>query len=320
MQQHPEQTFALSCVVPAYNEAGNLERVLADIHGALSALTDRFEIILVNDGSRDDTARVARQLAAGCPQLVVIDLSRNFGKEAAISAGLDCALGDAVILMDGDGQHPVTLLPAMVEKWRSGLDIVYAVRKTRTDQSALYSLGTRIFYQLVNYNSRFHIPPDAGDFRLMDRKVVSALAHLPERNRFMKGLYSWVGYSSIGLEYEPLPRAEGKSHYGIAGGLRLALTGLLSFSTLPLKILSVAGALLSLVSMLYILEVLFEYFYWGIAVPGYATLIVSIMFFSGIQLLALGVMSAYIGHIYEEVKRRPVYLVRDKTGTGLGRQ
>jgi glycosyltransferase involved in cell wall biosynthesis len=308
---------ALSCVIPAYNEADSLPLVLPALWKALGALTDRFEIVVVNDGSRDTTLNVLSALAVRYPGIVVVDLSRNFGKEAALTAGLEAAGGEVVVLMDADGQHPVDLLPTMLQRWREGVDVVYAVRRTRADQSSLHVLLTGWFYKLINWGNRVQIPANAGDFRLMDRQVVEALLQLPERNRFMKGLYAWVGFPSEALDYEPLPRLKGQSHFPLGGAFRLALTGTLAFSTVPLRLLTFAGLALAAVSMAYILVVLYEYFFQGIEVPGYATLVVSIMFFSGIQLLALGIMSEYVGRIYEEVKRRPMFLVRKRWGQGL---
>ena len=308
---------ALSCVIPAYNEADSLPLVLPALWKALGALTDRFEIVVVNDGSRDTTLNVLSALAVRYPGIVVVDLSRNFGKEAALTAGLEAAGGEVVVLMDADGQHPVDLLPTMLQRWREGVDVVYAVRRTRADQSSLHVLLTGWFYKLINWGNRVQIPANAGDFRLMDRQVVEALLQLPERNRFMKGLYAWVGFPSEALDYEPLPRLKGQSHFLLGGAFRLALTGTLAFSTVPLRLLTFAGLALAAVSMAYILVVLYEYFVQGIEVPGYATLVVSIMFFSGIQLLALGIMSEYVGRIYEEVKRRPMFLVRKRWGQGL---
>ena len=307
----------ISCVIPAYNEALNLPAVLPAIWQQIKTMTDQFEIIVVNDGSRDKTFDVACALSVQYPEIVALDLSRNFGKEAAMTAGLEAAAGDVVILMDADGQHPVALLSTMLQRWHEGLDVVYAVRRTRSDQSLLHTTLTGWFYRLINWGSRVKIPRDAGDFRLMDKRVVDALVALPERNRFMKGLYAWVGFSSMALDYEPLPRQQGERSFGLRGAFRLALTGMLAFSTVPLKLLTVSGLLLSLASMLYIAWVVVEYFYWGIQVPGYATLVVSIMFFSGIQLLALGIMSEYVGRIYDEVKRRPLYLLRQRRGHGL---
>jgi glycosyltransferase involved in cell wall biosynthesis len=248
---------------------------------------------------------------------VGINLSRNFGKEAALMAGVDAARGEVVVLMDADGQHPVSLVADMLQRWREGSDVVYAIRRTRDDQSALHAGLTGLFYTLINMGNRVKIPPHAGDFRLMDRQVVDALKALPERNRFMKGLYAWVGFASTAIDYEPLPRAAGESSFGLRGSFALALTGVLAFSIAPLRALTLMGLLLATLSMGYGAWVVAEYFFWGINVPGYATLVVGLMFFSGIQLLSIGILAEYVGRIYEEVKQRPMYLVRQRWGAGL---
>jgi glycosyltransferase involved in cell wall biosynthesis len=303
--------------MPAYNEARNLGNVVPAVLAVLRTLAAQVELIVVNDGSRDDTVDVAQVLCRQHPEVVLLDLSRNFGKESAMTAGLEAARGDVVILMDADGQHPVDLLPRMVEHWQQGLDVVYAVRSTRDDQSALHGWLTRWFYRLINWGNRVNIPAHAGDFRLMDRRVVDALNALPERNRFMKGLYAWVGFPSLALDYEPLPRQQGQSHFGLRGSFSLALTGMLAFSTAPLRLLTLAGLLIACVAMGYGLWAVIEYFVWGISVPGYATIVVSIMFFSGIQLLSLGILAEYVGRIYDEVKRRPSYVLKGRFGQGL---
>ncbi len=313
-----QDTLTFSCVMPAYNEARNLPQVVPAVLQVLKTLAGRVEIILVNDGSRDDTTPVARALCAQHPEVVFLDLSRNFGKEAALTAGMEAAQGDVVVLMDADGQHPTDLLPLMLQKWREGMDVVYAVRRTRDDQSALHGWLTGWFYRLINWGNRVEIPAHAGDFRLMDRQVVQALNALPERNRFMKGLYAWVGFPSVAVDYEPLPRQAGESSFGLRGSFALALTGMLAFSTVPLRLLTLFGMLLALTAMGYGAWVVCEHFFWGMQVPGYATIVVSVMFFSGIQLLSLGVMAEYVGRIYDEVKRRPTYLLKDRLGAGLG--
>jgi glycosyltransferase involved in cell wall biosynthesis len=249
---------------------------------------------------------------------VGINLSRNFGKEAALTAGLDAARGEVVVLMDSDGQHPVSLVSEMLKRWREGSDVVYAIRRTRDDQSALHAGLTGLFYKLINTGNRVKIPAHAGDFRLMDRRVVDALKQLPERNRFMKGLYAWVGFASTAIDYEPLPRAAGESSFGLRGSFALALTGVLAFSIAPLRALTLTGLTLAMVAIGYGLWVVAEYFMWGIDVPGYATLVVGLMFFSGIQLLSIGILAEYVGRIYEEVKQRPMYLVSHQWGAGLG--
>ncbi len=303
--------------MPAYNEAMNLPRVVPEVLAVLTALSPEVELIIVNDGSRDDTAAVALALCAEHPQVRLVDLSRNFGKEAALAAGLDHARGDAVVLMDSDGQHPASLLPRMLQEWEQGADVVYTVRRTRTDQTALHRRLARLFYDLINWGSRVQVPADAGDFRLLDARVVRALTAMPERHRFMKGLYAWVGYRSVALDYEPLPRLAGQSQYGLGGAFRLGATGLLAFSAAPLRLMGALGVLLSLASLLYGAWVVVEYFVLGIKVPGYATLAAGMMFLSGVQLMAIGLLSEYVARIYDEVKRRPLYLVAREAGRGL---
>jgi glycosyltransferase involved in cell wall biosynthesis len=308
---------SISCVVPAFNEARHLGKIITDILATLTRLSERVELIVVDDGSRDDTAAVMQAQCALHPQVVYLKLSRNFGKEPALTAGIEAAQGDVVVLMDGDGQHPVSLVPDMLEKWRSGSDVVYAVRRTRHDQSSLQITLTSWFYKLVNLGNRVQIPANAGDFRLMDRQVVDALKRLTERNRFMKGLYAWVGFNSTAIDYEPLPRTGGQSHFGLRGSLALAFTGILAFSIAPLRALTITGSLLSALALGYGLWVMGEYFITGIAVPGYATIVVGMMFFSGIQLMSIGILAEYVGRIYEEVKQRPNYLLSQRLGQGL---
>ena len=307
----------ISCVIPAYNEARSLGALVPEVLATLLALSPSVELIIVDDGSRDDTTTVMQTLCASHPQVLYLKLSRNFGKEPALTAGIEAAQGQVLFLMDGDGQHPVALLPDMLAKWRAGADVVYAVRKTRHDQSGLQIKLTAWFYKLVNLGSRVTIPANAGDFRLMDRKVVNALKSLPERNRFMKGLYAWVGFNSTAIDYEPLARTDGKSNFGLLGSLSLAFTGMLAFSITPLRALTVTGFVLSVLALSYGLWVVGEYFITGIAVPGYATIVVGMMFFSGIQLLSIGILAEYVGRIYEEVKQRPNYLISQRLGQGL---
>jgi glycosyltransferase involved in cell wall biosynthesis len=306
--------------MPAFNEASNLGVVVPQTLAALQGLSPRVELIVVDDGSRDDTARVMQGLCAAHAQVVFIGLSRNFGKESALTAGLDAAGGEVVVLMDADGQHPTALLPEMLSKWKQGVDVVYAVRKAREDQTALQASLVGLFYRLINWGNHIQIPPNAGDFRLMDRQVVNALKALPERNRFMKGLYAWVGFHSTAIDYEPLPRADGLSKFGLGGSFSLALTGMVAFSTAPLRLLTWLGLLLAVSALGYGAWAVLEYFIWGISVPGYATLVVGMMLLNGIQLLSMGVLAEYIGRIYDEVKQRPSYLVAQRRGQGLSEE
>jgi glycosyltransferase involved in cell wall biosynthesis len=205
----------------------------------------------------------------------------------------------------------------MLELWREGMDVVYAIRTTRDDQTALHGQLVQWFYRLINSGTRVKIPPNAGDFRLMDRQVVQALNALPERNRFMKGLYAWAGFKSTAIEYQPLPRLEGVSRFGWRNSIGLAVTGVVAFSTVPLRFLSLLGLLLSLGAFGYGAWVVVEYFFWGIQVSGYATIVVGMMLLSGIQLLGMGILAEYVGRIYEEVKQRPVFWVQKRVGAGL---
>ena len=288
MPNRQSLTPSISCVIPAYNEARNLGTLVPAVLAVLARLSPQVELIVVDDGSRDDTTSVMRLLCAQFPQVMYLKLSRNFGKEPALTAGIEAAQGDVVILMDGDGQHPVSLLPDMLAKWREGSDVVYAVRQSRDDQSGLQIRLTAWFYKFVNLGNRVQIPANAGDFRLMDRQVVDALKRLNERNRFMKGLYAWVGFNSTAIDYQPLPRTGGQSKFGLMGSISLALTGILAFSIAPLRALAFVGLSLSVIALGYGLFVVFEFFVLGIAVPGYATIVVGMMFFSGIQLLSIG--------------------------------
>lgn len=317
MMNRTTLTPSISCVIPAFNEARNLVHLLPTLLATLAPLSSRIELIVVDDGSRDHTAQAMQPLCAAHPELIYIQLSRNFGKESALTAGIDAAEGDVVILMDADGQHPPAMLPEMLDKWRSGADVVYAIRQTRDDQSRLQVKLTGLFYRLVNLGNRVKIPANAGDFRLMDRRVVEALRRLPERNRFMKGLYAWVGFNSTAIDYQPLPRADGKSNFGLRGSLSLALTGILAFSIAPLRALTLVGLLLSTLALGYGAWTALDYFVGGVDVPGFATIVVGMMFFSGIQLLSIGILAEYVGRIYEEVKQRPAYLVSQRAGQGL---
>jgi glycosyltransferase involved in cell wall biosynthesis len=307
---------SISCVVPAYNEGANLPRLLPELTAALAALTLRWEVIVVDDGSRDDTTIAIRPWLLQ-PGVRYLALSRNFGKEAALSAGLEHAAGDVVLMLDADGQHPLAMLPAMLAGWRAGADAVCAVRDTRADESLTKRLGTRLFYGIVNAGSPMPIPRDAGDFRLMDRCVVNALLALPERNRFLKGLYAWVGFRTEFIAYTPEQRASGRSSFSFPRLLGLAITGLTAFSTLPLRLWSGLGAAVAVCSIGYGGWIVVDHLLNGNPVPGWPTVVVSLMFFSGVQLLSIGILGEYIGRIFTEVKQRPLYLLRETAGRGL---
>ncbi|WP_200935930.1 glycosyltransferase family 2 protein [Variovorax sp. Root411] len=307
---------SISCVIPCFNEAANLRHLLPLLEDILWATHMRWEIIVVDDGSTDDTAAVAE---AWCELsgFRCISLSRNFGKEAALTAGLAATTGDAVVLLDGDLQHSPELIHKMVAQWVAGAEVVYAVREKRSDESRFKQIGSKLFYSLVNSSDRFAVPRDAGDFRLMDRKVVDALMNLPERSRFMKGLYAWVGFRAVALPYTPAPRAAGNSSFNARRLVHLAIDGLTAFTTWPLRLVSVAGLLLALPAFAYGTFVAIDHLLFGNTVSGWTTIVVSLMFFIGIQMISTGIVGEYIARIYEEVKGRPLYVVRHERGTGI---
>ena len=306
---------AISCVVPAFNEAANLGLLLTGLTEQLATLTDRWEVLIVDDGSRDATpATVAPWLTR--PGVRYLRLSRNFGKEAALTAGIDRAEGEVVLLMDADLQHPASLVPEMVSAWIGGADMVCAARASRSDEGWLKRIGTAIFYRLVNHNSAVPIPVDAGDFRLMDRRVVDALKSLPERNRFMKGLYAWVGFHNVIIPYVPAERHAGASSFSLRSLSKLAFTGVTAFTNAPLRLWSALGVVVALFALGFGLWIVGEHFIYGSDVPGWATLVCGMMFFSGVQLLSIGILGEYVGRIFDEVKQRPVYLIGSEAGCG----
>ena len=306
---------AISCVVPAFNEAANLAPLLTGLTAQLAVLSERWEVIVIDDGSVDATqAAIAPWLAK--PGVRYVRLSRNFGKEAALTAGIDRAEGEVVLLMDADLQHPASLVPEMLAAWVRGADMVCAARASRADETWAKRLGTAIFYHLVNRNAAVPIQVDAGDFRLMDRKVVDALKSLPERNRFMKGLYAWVGFQNEIIPYVPAERHAGTSSFSMRRLARLAFTGVTAFTNAPLRLWSGVGVLIALGAIGLGFWFIFEYFVFGNNVPGWATLVTSVMFFSGVQLLSIGILGEYVGRIFDEVKQRPVYVVGSEAGRG----
>ncbi len=311
--RHPRP--AMSCVVPAYNEAANLDPMLASLTAQLAALTDHWEVIVVDDGSRDTTpAAMAPWLVR--PGVRYVRLSRNFGKEAALTAGIDRAAGEVVLLMDADLQHPASLVPEMLAAWVAGADMVCAARASRADEGLAKRLGTALFYALVNRNSGVQIPVDAGDFRLMDRRVVDALKSLPERNRFMKGLYAWVGFHNVIIPYVPNERLSGTTTFSVRRLTRLAMTGVTAFTNAPLRLWSGLGVLIALLALGFGAWIVIKHFIYGTDVPGWATLVAGMAFLSGVQLLSIGILGEYVGRIFDEVKQRPVYVVGLEAGRG----
>lgn len=303
----------VTLVAPFYNEAlGTAEffRRVQEVAKALPAY--RFEIVAVNDGSRDDTWNELRKARAQYPNVHLVDLSRNFGKEAALTAGLDRATGDAVIPIDSDLQHPPELIQEMLEQWEAGAEVVLARRRDRQTDGPVQKLAATLFYRFHNVISNVHVPPGVGDFRLMDKRVVEALRKLPENHRFMKGLFAWVGFRTVTVLYSPAERAQGSSSFNLWKLWNFALEGITSFSTAPLRIWSYLGACVSAVALIYAGIIVLKTLLHGADVPGYASLMVGTLFLGGVQLIGIGVLGEYVGRIYNEVKRRPVYLVREE--------
>ena len=304
----------LSLVVPCYNEAAGLASFWARASDALDTLGVPAEAVFVDDGSRDPTFSVLTALAARDARVRVVALSRNFGKEVALAAGLDHAAGDAIVPIDADLQHPPELLHELVARWREGYDVVIALRRDRATDSAARRLASDLFHRLFARVSAVPVPRGAGDFRLMARPVVDALKSMPERTRYMKGMYAWVGFRTATVDYDVAERAAGESRFGLVKLWRLALDGIVSFSALPLRMSSFLGALFALVALGYGAWLVARTLVHGVDVPGYASLMVVVLFLGGVQLLSLGVIGEYLGRVYDEVKARPLYVVRARVG------
>ncbi|HLN24106.1 MAG TPA: glycosyltransferase family 2 protein [Patescibacteria group bacterium] len=304
----------LSIVVPFFNESPNVERFFERLLPVLDGIRLNWEVICINDGSRDDTLDKLVAIHQREARIKVVGLSRNFGKEQALSAGLAYAEGDVVIPIDADLQHPPELIPAMLDKWREGYDVVFAVRSQRTGQGLLSKLFAKAFYWVFDKLSEVPLPREAGDFRLLDRKVVEVINAMPERTRFMKGIFAWVGFRQVGIPYEQEERLFGETKWGFLNLLRFGFDGLVAFSDYPLRIWAVIGSIISGFAFLYIVVRLIRTLIYGIDVPGYESIIVIVLFLGGVQLITLGILGHYLGRVFNEVKGRPLFIVRDRFG------
>jgi glycosyltransferase involved in cell wall biosynthesis len=306
----------LSIVVPLYNEAAGLAVLHQRLNDLAKTLRRRYglacEVVYVDDGSTDATLAIARGLAADAIDIQLVSLSRNFGKEAALMAGLDHARRGAVLFMDGDGQHPPDLVEQLVGHWiDGGYDVVYTAKAHRDHEPLLRRLAVHGFYSLINWGARQKIPEDAGDFRLLSPRAVAALRQLPERNRFFKGLASWIGFRQIRVDYEPAPRAHGITTFSAGRLIGLSIEGVTSFSVAPLRFASLLGVLLASFAFLFGLSILWETWTTGKSVPGYPSLVVGLMTIGGVQLIMIGIVGEYIGKILSELKARPIYFVAE---------
>jgi len=306
----------LSIVVPLYNESAGLERLHSRLLEVAQSLQKSralvCEVVYVDDGSADNTLAIARLLPANGLDVQVVSLSRNFGKEAALLAGLDHARLGAVVFVDGDGQHPPALIEKLVGHWLDdGYDVVYTAKAHRDNEALSRRMAVKAFYLLLNWGTRTRIPEDAGDFRLLSPRAASALRQLPERNRFFKGLASWIGFRQLRIDYEPAPRTDGRSTWNMRSLVALSLNGLTSFSVAPLRFATMLGLLFAVVALLYGGKIIFETVVYGERVPGYPSLFVGVMVLGGVQLIMLGVLGEYIGKVLYEIKARPVYFVAE---------
>ena len=305
----------LSVVVPVYDE----EAVLPELHRRMQAVlvnnAPNYELVYVDDGSSDESPAILLAAAAADPRVRVLRLSRNFGHQAAVTAGIEHARGDAVVVIDADLQDPPEVIPALVAQWRAGFEVVSAVRAVREGESPLRLALIKVFYRLLHCISAVDLTPDVGDFRLIDRRVADALNHLPERNRYVRGLVRWLGFRHVEVPYRRAGRYAGTTKYPYIKLIRLALDGITSFSTLPLTIVTYLGFGVSAVSLLLVVYALYGRFVGGRTPEGWTSVFVAVAFLAGIQLVAIGVLGAYVGRIFEEVKGRPLYIVASDTDT-----
>lgn len=311
----------VSILIPCYNEEKSLPLMYQALCDLVSFpdLSERYdwEWLFVNDGSTDHTLDVLRRLRDRDSRVCYIDLSRNFGKENAMLAGFDYVTGDCMIIMDADLQHPPALIPQMLEQWEQGYDDVYAKRLSRGRESWLRRKLSLFFYSLLQHSTRVNVLPNVGDFRLLDRKCVSVLRHMRESQRYTKGMYSWIGFRKKELLFEQQNRVAGTSSWNFIGLFNLAIDGITSFTTFPLRLATIIGVAVSFAAFLFLVYVLVCTWIWGDPVQGYPTLMVVILFLGGVELLALGIIGEYLGHIYHESKRRPAYIAREYNGEEL---
>jgi dolichol-phosphate mannosyltransferase len=318
---HVNSPPVFSVVVPVHNEEETL-RLLADrLRGMLTALGEPFEVLMIDDGSTDDSYAVAENIALEDPRFRVVGLSRNFGHQVALTAGLDLAAGAAVITMDADLQHPPEVVPVMVDRWHEGYDVVYGVMRSRESETRFKRWSSNSFYGLLGKLADIPMQPNAGDFRLVDRAVVEVMRGMPERNRYLRGMFSWVGFRQVGVDYECAPRQGGRSSYTLSRMVRLGVDAVISFSIVPLRIVLSLGLFASLVAVLVGISTLVARLAGGYTVPGWTTVVLVTTFLGGMQLIVLGLMGEYVGRIYDEVKQRPLYLVSRTVGihrSGVG--
>ena len=301
-----------SIVIPVYNEQEVIHETYRRLTEVMRSTKEAYELLFVNDGSKDRTAEIIKEYSEQDPAVVLLDFARNFGHQIAITAGMDYARGEAVVVIDADLQDPPELILEMIEKWKQGFDVVYAKRTKRKGETYFKKQTAAMFYRFLRAMTDIDIPLDTGDFRLLDRKVCNQMNSIQEKNRFVRGLVSWVGFKQIAVEYERDERLAGESKYPLKKMLKLSMDGITSFSYKPLKLASYAGVTLSGIGFIYLLVVMYLKLFTDSTITGWSSLIVIQLFFSGIILIILGMIGEYIGRIYDETKNRPLYIVREK--------
>ena len=311
-----EKTKSVSVVAPVFNEQGNLQEFYEQVKAQFESIQREFELIFVDDGSFDDSLSLLKRLSTEDPRVKVISLSRNFGHQIAVTAGLECSTCEAVITMDADLQHPPELIPQLIAKWEEGFDVVNAVRE-KTQRARIFKrASSRIFYGLMSRVSRTPITAGVADFRLLDRRIVKCLCGMKERSRFLRGMVGWLGFRQTGVSYVAKPRHTGKSKYSLSKMLGFGVDGITGFSSFPLRIATYLGFLAAVIGLPYGVWAVYVRLYTDTTEPGWASLVVLILFLGGVQLICLGIIGEYINRIYEEVKGRPLYLVQETIGFG----
>lgn len=308
----------LSIIVPCFNEDQVIAETYYQLCSIIPELKIDIEIIFVNDGSSDNTMKILREFSKQCPFVKVLSFSRNFGHQIAITAGMDYANGDAIVIIDADLQDPVEVIVKMTEKWRLGFDVVYGKRVERNGETLFKKASAKAFYRLLSKVSDDEIPTDVGDFRLIDKKVSIALKKIPERSRYVRGLISWLGFRTTYVEYVREPRFAGKTKYSLSKMVKLGLDGLVSFSYKPLRIASFSGVLISIISFVYLIYVLYVGIFTNETVSGWTSIMAVLLFLGGFILVVLGIIGEYIARIYEEVKARPLYIIDESIGIDVG--
>jgi glycosyltransferase involved in cell wall biosynthesis len=302
---------SVSIAIPVFNEEENISVLFDRLKTILRELPYTFEILFIDDGSTDGTYLAIKALQQHDPRVKALSFSRNFGHQAALTAGLQFATGDAVITMDGDLQHPPSLIPTLIEKWQEGFQIVYTTRESTVDEPFFKKITSHVFYRIINAFSDTHVQPFGADFRLLDRSVVNSLNTLEERDRFLRGLIGWMGYSATGVPFTADARMAGTSKYSTRKMMKFALDGILSFSAAPLHLVTYLGLIVSVLSFLYGFYSIYAYFFTSLTIPGWTSILVAVLFLGGIQLISIGFVGEYLIRIYNEAKGRPLYIIKD---------